>query len=133
MTLKLFDMPDEPGTTQMAWPTREVLWPGALQQLPAQVERLKMQRPLVVTDGGVVKAGLAGRLYEVLKAAKVAFEVFDKVEPNPTEKDAFDGVAFYKEKKCDGLIGIGGCSPLDAMKLIQLLTTHDPPLSKYDD
>jgi len=72
-------------------------------------------------------------VYDVLKAANVAYEVFDKVKPDPTEKDAFDGLAAYKQGKCDGIVALGGGSPLDAAKLIQLLTTHEPPLSKYDD
>jgi 4-hydroxybutyrate dehydrogenase len=130
---KLFDMPAEARVTQMSWPTKIVFGAGALKELPAQVERLKMKHPLVVTDAGVVKAGLAQRLYDVLKGAKISFDVFDKVEPNPTEKDAFDGIAYFKAKKCDGFIAIGGGSPLDAAKLIQVLTTHEPPLSRYDD
>jgi 4-hydroxybutyrate dehydrogenase len=130
---KLFDMPPEPRVTQMSWPTKVVFGAGALRELPAQVDRLKMKRPLVVTDAGVVKAGIAQRIYDSLTAAKVSFEVFDRVEPNPTEKDAFDGIAYFKEKRCDGFIAVGGGSPLDAAKLIQVLTTHEPPLSRYDD
>lgn len=133
MPLRHFDMPTEPRITEMSWPTKIVLGAGALARLPAQVERLKMRRPLIVTDQGVVKAGIAEKVFEVLRKADVAFEVFDKVEPNPTEKDAFDGLDAFKKGKCDGFIGIGGGSPLDAMKLIQVLTTHEPPLSKYDD
>src|SRR5687767_5051360 len=130
---QLFDMPSEPKITEMSYPTKVVFGPGALQRLPAQIERLKLKRPLVVTDAGVVKAGLLSRVVEVLKGAKVAFEVFDKVEPNPTEKDAFDGVEAYRKHKCDGFIALGGGSPLDAAKLVQVLTTHEPPLSRYDD
>ena len=76
---KLFDMPAEARVTQMSWPTKIVFGAGALKELPAQVERLKMRRPLVVTDAGVVKAGLAQKLFEVLQGAKIAYEVFDKV------------------------------------------------------
>ena len=47
-----FDIPDEPRITEMSWPTRVVFGAGALKRLPAQVERLKMKRPLVVTDQG---------------------------------------------------------------------------------
>ncbi|HLL81413.1 MAG TPA: iron-containing alcohol dehydrogenase, partial [Longimicrobium sp.] len=60
-------------------------------------------------------------------------EVFDRVTPDPTEKDAFDGLAAYKQGKCDGIIAMGGGSPLDAAKLVQVLVTHEPPLSRYDD
>jgi alcohol dehydrogenase class IV len=131
--MKFFDIPAEPRITEMSYPTKVVFGAGALGRVPAQVERLKMKHPLVVTDAGVVKAGLAQKLYDVLKGASIRYSVFDKVEPNPTEKDAFDGVAFFKKSDCDGIIAIGGGSPLDAAKLIQLLTTHEPPLSKYDD
>src|SRR5512132_182091 len=118
---------------EMSYPTRVVFGVGALSRVPAQVERLKMKRPLVVTDAGVVKAGLAQKLFDVLKGAQVAYEVFDRVEPNPTERDAFEGVKLFKERKCDGVIALGGGSPLDTAKLIQLLSPHEPPLSRYDD
>jgi alcohol dehydrogenase class IV len=42
-------------------------------------------------------------------------------------------VAAYRKANCDGIVAIGGGSPLDAGKLIQLMTTHEPPLSRYDD
>jgi alcohol dehydrogenase class IV len=131
--MSLFDFPTEPRITEMSYPTKVVFGVGALSRLPAQVERLKMKHPLVVTDQGVVKVGLAEQVFGVLKKANVSFAVFDRVEPNPTEKDAFDGVAAYRQHKCDGIVAVGGGSPLDAAKLIQLLTTHEPPLSRYDD
>jgi len=126
------DMPVD-RITEMSFPTKVVFGAGALGRLPAQVERLKMKRPLLVTDQGVVKAGLAQRVHDVLKAAQITYEVFDQVKPDPTEKDAFDGLAAYRAGSCDGIVALGGGSPLDAAKLIQLLTTHAPPLSKYDD
>lgn len=92
-----------------------------------------MKRPLVVTDAGVVKAGLAGRLYAVLEEAHVSFATFEEVKPDPTERDAFAGLDAYRSNKCDGIIAIGGGSPLDAAKLVQVLVTHEPPLSRYDD
>jgi 4-hydroxybutyrate dehydrogenase len=131
--MKPFDFTQEPRITEMSFPTKVVFGPGALQRVPAQVARLKMKRPLVVTDAGVVKAGLAERLYDVLKKANVPYGIFDAVEPNPTEKDVFEGLASYKKQQCDGIIAIGGGSPLDAAKLIQLMVTHEPPLSRYDD
>ena len=131
--MKPIDMPTEARITEMAWPTKIVFGVGALQRLPAQVARLGMKKPLVVTDAGVVKAGLAQRVYDVLRGADIAYGVFDRVQPNPTEQDAFDGLEAYRHHACDGIVAIGGGSPLDAAKLVQLLTTHEPPLSRYDD
>jgi alcohol dehydrogenase class IV len=92
-----------------------------------------MKRPLVVTDAGVVKVGLADRVYDVLRKANVAYAVFDQVKPDPTERDAFAGLEAYRAHGCDGIVALGGGSPLDAAKLVQLLTTHEPPISRYDD
>jgi 4-hydroxybutyrate dehydrogenase len=131
--MKPFDLPQELKVTEMSWPTRIVLGPGALARLPQHAQRLGMHRPLVVTDRGVVKAGLAGRVYEVLARAELLCERFEDVQPNPTDRDATRGLDAYRKGSCDGIIACGGGSSLDAAKLVQLLTTHPPPLSRYDD
>ncbi|MCI0572173.1 MAG: iron-containing alcohol dehydrogenase [Myxococcaceae bacterium] len=131
--MRLFDIPTEARVTEMAWPTRIVFGAGALQRLPAHVARLRMRKPLLVTDTGVVRAGLASRVQDSLRAGGVSFVVFEGVEPNPTERDVEEGLAAYIAGGCDGLIALGGGSPLDAAKLVQLRTMHPPPLSRYDD
>jgi alcohol dehydrogenase class IV len=92
-----------------------------------------VKRPLLVTDAGVVAAGLAGRLGAVLDAAHVPFATFDDVEPNPTGSTVERGLAAYRAAGCDGVIGLGGGSPLDAAKGVRLLATHPGPLAQYDD
>ncbi|HYX90022.1 MAG TPA: iron-containing alcohol dehydrogenase [Myxococcaceae bacterium] len=131
--MKPFDLPYELKITEMSWPTRIVLGPGALGRLPQHAQRLGMRHPLVVTDQGVVKAGIAQRVYDVLAGAEIGFERFDRVQPNPTDRDASEGVEAYRRGGCDGIVAVGGGSSLDAAKLVQLLTTHEPPLSRYDD
>ncbi len=123
----------KPMITEMAWPTRIVLGAGALQRLTAHVERLGMRRPLVVTDPGVVNAGIARRIYDLLDEAQLRYARFEEVQSNPTDRDAENGLAAFRSGDCDGIIAVGGGSSLDAAKLVQLLTTHEPPLSRYDD
>jgi alcohol dehydrogenase class IV len=110
-----------------------VLGPGALARLPEHLARLGVRRPLVVTDAGVVKAGLAARLYDVLGRAGLPFARFEEVQANPTDRDATAGLGAFRAAGCDGFVAIGGGSSLDAAKLVQVLTTHPPPLSRYDD
>lgn len=128
-----FDLPSALTVTELSWPTRVVLGPGALQRLGAHAKRLGMRRPLVVTDPGVVWAGIAQRIYDVLTEADLPFARFEEVQPNPTDRDAENGLYAYREGNCDGIIAVGGGSSLDAAKLVQVLTTHEPPLSRYDD
>jgi 4-hydroxybutyrate dehydrogenase len=128
-----FDLPAAPGVTVMAWPTRIVLGPGALDRLGGEVTRLGMRRPLVVTDRGVVAAGIAERVYAALGEEDLRFARFEEVRANPTDRDAAEGLAAFRAGECDGLVAVGGGSSIDAAKLVQLLTTHAPPLSRYDD
>jgi alcohol dehydrogenase class IV len=128
-----FDLPAELPVVELAWPTRIVLGPGALARLPGELARLGVSRPLVVTDAGVVQAGIAARLHRVLEDAGVHAARFDEVQPNPTDRDATAGLAAFRRGSCDGLVAIGGGSSIDVAKLVQLLSTHEPPLSRYDD
>ena len=51
-------------------------------------------------------------------------QLFDGVDPNPVEKNVLDGLEAYRRGNCDGVIGLGGGSPLDVAKAIRLVVTH---------
>src|SRR5215471_3498982 len=133
MDTPFFDLPPTSRVTVLSWPTRILLGPGSLKRLGDEVQRLGMSRPLLITDVGVVKAGLADRVLAVLGEAGIVHVLFDRVKPDPTEPDVFAGLEAYRTGECDGILALGGGSPLDAAKLVQLLTSHAPPLSQYDD
>lgn len=115
------------------FPTKIILGPGAIKEIGGVARSLNVKRPLVVTDPGIVKCGLLDRLAGPLKKAGLDWVTFDQVEPNPTEASVLPGVDVYKQMRCDGIIGMGGGSPLDAAKAIRLKATHSLPLEEYDD
>jgi alcohol dehydrogenase class IV len=126
-------MATERTISTFAFPTRIVFGIGALTRLPEEIERLGLKRPLLVTDRGVVESGLVERALSWAARKGVAAAVFDGVSPNPTEQNVIDGLACYEQEKCDGIIGLGGGSPIDAAKAIRLRVTHKLPLEEYDD
>jgi alcohol dehydrogenase class IV len=83
----------------------------------------------VVTDGGVVAAGL---VQEVIDPLGIPSVVDAGVHANPTEADVLAGLERYREGACDGLIALGGGSPIDAAKAIRLLISHAGRLADYD-
>lgn len=117
---------------RFAFPTRIVFGPGALAELNSLASEWALKRPLIVTDLGVVRAGLVSRVVEVLRPA-IEPIVFNGVEPNPTEDNVETGASCYRENRCDGIIALGGGSSLDVGKVIALRATHNQPLEEYDD
>ncbi len=116
-----------------SFPTTIVFGAGAISHLAAHVKRVGGTRALVVADPGVVKAGIAERVMKELETGGIAGALFDKVDPNPVEKNIVDGVAAYKAHNANIVVCVGGGAPLDTGKLIALMTTHDRPLVDYDD
>jgi 4-hydroxybutyrate dehydrogenase len=103
---------------------------GASRELPSDMAGLGIARPLVVTDPGVVAAGLVDRVTGQSESLERA-PVFDEVPTNPTEEAVEAALEVYREHDCDGLVAIGGGSPIDLAKAVALLATHHEPLVHY--
>ncbi len=116
-----------------AFPTRILFGAGALRELTSELKRLEMRKPLLVTDRGVVQCGIADMVISAAAEGQISPAVFDGVSPNPTEENVDAGLEAYRSKGCDGIVAVGGGSPLDAGKAIRLRVTHRLPLEQYDD
>jgi alcohol dehydrogenase class IV len=88
---------------------------------------------LLVTDHGIVRCGIVERVQEQAKRAGIDLRVFDRVSPNPVVENVLDGTEQYRKEGCDGVVGLGGGSPLDTAKAIRLRITHPLALEHYDD
>jgi 4-hydroxybutyrate dehydrogenase len=110
------------------FPNRILFGDGARQGLAEELARLGVRRPLVVTDAGLVGSGLVTRVTSELTRAIL----FWHVSANPTEADVLTGLDVYRGSGCDGLVGLGGGSPIDTAKAIRLLATHPGELADYD-
>lgn len=96
---------------------------GALGLLDSELGLLNMRRPMIVTDKGVVAAGLLDKVKAALPGNKPV-TVFDGTPANPTEAAARTAMARYKAEGCDGVIAVGGGSAMDLGKAVALWATH---------
>jgi 4-hydroxybutyrate dehydrogenase len=112
-----------------SFPTTIVFGASSVDRLPGELHKRNVRRPLLVTDAGIQRTAVFERVRKLAPEAAV----FSKVDPNPTEQNVLDGTAAYKEAGCDGVIALGGGSPLDAAKAIRLMATHQGSLAEYDD
>ena len=103
---------------------------GALEGLPDDMRELGIRSPLIVADAGLEKAGLIDRLRQVIPNGAEA-PAFTGTPTNPTESAVLAALDLYRSGGCDGLIAIGGGSPIDLAKGVALLSTHHGPLEDY--
>ena len=112
-------------------PPRIEFGDGAIQKLGEHVKAFESEKPLLVSDAGVINAGILAKAIDALEASGLPSATYSDIEPNPTDISITDGVEAYTSEACDAVIAVGGGSVMDAAKAIRLLTTHAPPLEPY--
>jgi len=111
-------------------PSTLLIGGGASQQLGPQLAGLGVRRVLVVTDEFMVSSGTVAAILDVLPA-DIEATVFSGVQPDPTTENVLAGLAVYREFAAEGLVAIGGGSPMDAAKAIAVLVKNSGPLAAY--
>ncbi|MGB2874342.1 MAG: iron-containing alcohol dehydrogenase [Gaiellaceae bacterium] len=109
-------------------PTRIVHGPGAISRLGDLVGELGVARPFLITDGGVVAAGLAETALGHLDEAVL----FDGVQPNPDIELVGRASAAYRKSGCDGLVALGGGSSMDTAKSVGVEIVHGGSIVDYE-
>ena len=104
---------------------------GSIINLGAHAERMGAKRALIVTDKGIVQAGILARATSALDNSKTDYVVFDGVQPNPTDKNVYAGVAVYRDSNCDMIIGLGGGSAMDAAKGVRVVVSHEGGIEEF--
>src|SRR5688500_2578490 len=104
---------------------------GAVGMLEAELSRLGIRRPLFVTDRGIVESGILDRVTKPVSTYYAAERVFDSTPENPNEAAVAKAAAHYKDQGCDGIVAIGGGSPIDLAKGAALAATHPGTLEQF--
>ncbi|HEY7307598.1 MAG TPA: iron-containing alcohol dehydrogenase [Bryobacteraceae bacterium] len=112
-----------------SFPTSVLYGPGVIGRLLEELQKRRMRAPLIVTDRGLLGTRVMKRIEALLPKAAV----YSGVDPNPTEQNVLEGVAFYSNRTCDSIVAVGGGSAIDAAKAIRLKATHPFDLAEYDD
>ncbi|MHB8828527.1 MAG: iron-containing alcohol dehydrogenase [Syntrophales bacterium] len=111
--------------------SRILMGPGCIDQIGTEVKSLKGGKIFVVTDPGIVKAGLLNSLLSPLKKAGIDYALFDGVEPEPRIEVVDKALSHLKESDCDSVIGLGGGSSIDIGKLVAAMAVNPGHISDY--
>ncbi|OGP55218.1 MAG: hypothetical protein A2162_06470 [Deltaproteobacteria bacterium RBG_13_52_11b] len=112
-------------------PTKIIHGFGSVKLIPEECNRLGIKKAIVVTDEGLVKAGVIKEITAILDGAKIPYVVYDKVEEDPSMKTVHEGEKLRQAEGCNGVIILGGGSPLCAGKGIAVVAANGGKIADY--
>ncbi len=120
---------------KLNWNYPTTMWVGEnrVKDLSLACNNLNIQKPLLVTDKGLIKTKIFLDTLELFKKENISIKVYSDVVGNPTGKNVQEGVDFYKKNNCDGVIAFGGGSGLDVGKAIAFMSGQILPIWDFED
>lgn len=116
-----------------SYPTAVKFGAGRIAEIADACKSSGISKPLLVTDKGLARMEITSKTLDLIEAAGLGRGIFSEVDPNPTDKNADDGVMFYREGGYDGVIAFGGGSGLDLAKVIAFMAGQTRPLWDFED
>ncbi len=116
-----------------SFPTRILFGNGEAARAGEEARALGVTRALLVTDAGVLRAGLIEPLIQSISRAGIDVTVFDRTEANPSEANVEEGARAFASASADGVVAVGGGSAIDMAKLVVLRARVTLPFEQLDD
>ena len=113
-------------------PQNIVFGKGSLRKLPSLLADRKLKKVLLVSDPFLKQSGLADKVAGLLREAGIDSECFSEVEPNPSTQTVDKAAEYYKAVGAEGIVVIGGGSPMDVAKAVGVLVTYGGKITEYE-
>jgi len=110
---------------------RILFGPGAIEKIGVEAQLLKAKIFLIITDPGVIQAGLLESVKTSLQSIGLPFVIFDGVEPDPRIEVVEKSAEKAKKEGVDLIIGFGGGSSLDIAKITSILLTNSGKIDGF--
>lgn len=98
---------------------------GAASRLAHICQQQNAKRVLLVTDGGIVEAGLLTGVLPHFTKLGIEIRAFQAVEADPSESTVLSAASAALDLKAELIIGLGGGSSMDVAKLVAVLAHPD--------
>lgn len=105
--------------------------PDSRAQAGTHLQRLGVARVLLVTDRGVMVQPWMETIHQSLRAENIQSVVYSDVSPNPRDTEVRRGVIRYLREGCDGILAVGGGSPMDCAKAIGAMVTNNRDVLEF--
>jgi alcohol dehydrogenase len=105
---------------------------GSLAKLPDELKAKGLSNVLLTSDRGLEAAGMVSKLENILKENGINYISYLDIEANPSVETVEQGVQLYKDNNLEGIVCLGGGSPMDTAKAISVLVTNGGKIQDYE-
>lgn len=113
-------------------PTTIKFGEGISGTIADEIKALKHNKPMIVTDKGLIAAGVVGKIIAALEDGGVEYTIFDGIEPNPRDTTVHKAYEQAKSDGNDSMIAIGGGSSIDTAKAVGVLMANGGNVHDYE-
>jgi len=112
--------------------TKVIFGEGVINSLNTIIRDLNGEKVFFIYDKGVLNAGIMEPLFNILKNNNTEYVEFSEVEPNPSIDTIEKAAEIGRNEKVDIIVAVGGGSPMDTAKAVNVLLTNPSPLTQYE-
>lgn len=116
-----------------SYPTSIRFGSGRISEIADACKTAGITKPLLVTDKGLASMEITAMTCGLLKEAGMGGDMFAEVDPNPSDKNAEEGLKIYRTRGYDGVVAFGGGSGLDLAKVIAFMAGQTRPIWNFED
>ena len=103
---------------------------GKISLLPEICKKLKVKKPIIISDNGLYKLGYIEKITNILRKNNLQSCMFKDVLADPPEHNIFDALKIFEASAADGIIGFGGGSSMDVAKALSYFSINKIPIDK---
>ena len=97
---------------------------GAIKEIVTEAKNRGFKKAFVCSDPDLIKFNVTKKVTDLLDEAKLDYEIYSDIKPNPTIENVQSGVQAFKNSGADYIIAIGGGSSMDTAKAIGIIITN---------
>ncbi|MFN2521270.1 MAG: iron-containing alcohol dehydrogenase [Candidatus Limnocylindria bacterium] len=112
-------------------PTRIAFGRGVALTVAEPLRQVGVRKVLLVSDPGVIKAGLVAPIEERLRDAGLPYAIYDEVVPDPGVAEVQRCFERAREEGADAFVAVGGGSAIDTAKMAAVLVTNGGTVLDY--
>ncbi|WP_373000192.1 iron-containing alcohol dehydrogenase [Lutispora sp.] len=112
-------------------PTKIRYGAGILKALGEELRDLKARKIMVITDKGLVNAGMLDKVTKIINEESMDYVIYDEIEANPKDYNVEACAEVARLESIDTIVAFGGGSPIDAAKAVAVLARQGGKVRDY--